>query len=393
MVRAYLDFHVPYYINSFIVLSLIFSFESHRNQFFGLWVIYAVLPLIDMVIPNDNINPTPEESKILAKQFKWKIPLYLFILVEWYAAYFSLWICTTFELSAFQLFIHVISLGHTHAIGFLFAHELFHKKNKFDVTLGTFDMLKNLYMHFHLEHIYGHHKYVSTPEDPATARMNQSLYSFLYQTITGSFRNSLSREISKLKSRNLSFFSLSNRMLSYFLLEILIVCLVYLRFGRMGVLIFVCEAAFAIFILETINYIRHYGLMRKEISPGVYEQVSIKHSWNAPQWLHNCILLKLQRHSDHHANSYKPYQCLESLENSPTLPGGYIGLITLALISPLWFFIINPIAKEATLEKPPKSSTFSKCSTHYKIWIISQSIFFTLLLRFGETSQFKKLVN
>ena len=389
MVRAYLDFHVPYYINSVIVLSLIFSFDSHKNQFFGLWVIYAVLPLIDMIIPNDNINPTPEESKILSKQFKWKIPLYLFIFVEWYAAYFSLWICTTFELTTFQLFIHVISLGHTNSIGFLFAHELFHKKNLFDRTLGIFDMLKNLYMHFYLEHIYGHHKYVSTPEDPATAKMDQTLYSFLYQTITGSFNNSLER--SKLKNKE--FFSIHNTMFCFILLEILIVLVVYLRFGRLGMIIFLLEAAFSVFILETINYIRHYGLMRTEIKPGVYEQVSIKHSWNAPQWLHNCILLKLQRHSDHHAYPHKPYQCLESLENSPTLPGGYIGLITLAIISPLWFFIINPIAKEANLEKPPKSQTFATCKRRYSIWILSQTIFFTLLLQFGETSPFKKLAN
>ena len=196
-------------------------------------------------------------------------------------------------------------------------------------------MVKTMYMHFFLEHIYGHHKYVCTPQDPATAKLNQSLYSFIYQTLVGSFKNSWTREVSFLKKQGKNPYTLENKMILYVSLEILFAISVYFVFGGHSFVSFLIQAFTAVFILETINYIRHYGLMRKEISPGVFEQVSIKHSWNAPQWVQNAVLLKLQRHSDHHENSFKPYQCLLSLKESPTLPAGYLVCIPSAMIPPL----------------------------------------------------------
>lgn len=383
MVRWYLDFHWPYYLNTVVVLSLINSFEYHQNMMFGLWVIYAGLPLLDLVIPDDNINPTPEESIELSKQFKWKIPVYLFLFSEWYALYFSLKLVSTYEISPFFIFILAISIGHSNAIGFLFSHELFHKKGKIDRTLGTLNMLKTLYMHFFLEHIYGHHKYVSTPIDPATARLNQSLYSFLYQTLMGSFKNSWDRELKKLEKTGQKSNIFANRMIRYLTIEATFTVGVYFVFGMTALIVFLLEAAVSIFILETINYIRHYGLLRKEVRAGEYEAVTVKHSWNAPQWLQNMIFLKLQRHSDHHANSYKPYQCLLSLDESPTLPGGYLGCIPAAMVPPLWYYMINPIAIEVNTSKTPSKSAYNTSKKAYHYWLVVQVAFFTALLLLG----------
>ena len=383
MVRPYLNFHLPYYLNSIVVIFLLQSYGFHGNKAFAIWFIYAILPILDMIIPNDNINPTPEESKILSKQFKWKIPIYLLLFAEWYALYFSMRMFSTYSMPLHYFLLASISFGHANAIGFLFAHELFHKKNKIDRALGTLTMIKSLYMHFFLEHIYGHHKYVSTPSDPATAKLNQSLYSFLYQTIVTSFQNSWNREIKYLEKRGKNPYSLENRMIMYLCSEILFTICIFIVYGTQPLIAFLIQAASGVFILETINYIRHYGLQRKEVSPGEYEQVSIKHSWNAPQWLQNTIFLKLQRHSDHHANSYKPYQCLLSLEESPNLPGGYLGCIPAAMVPPLWYYMINPIAFEANAGKQPSPKAFAACKKVYSSWLVVQVLAFTLLLPIG----------
>ena len=139
-------------------------------------------------------------------------------------------------------------------------------------------MIKNLYMHFQLEHLYGHHKYLGTPADPATAKLNQTFYSFFFNTLVYSFKNSWSREIKSLKKQGKSPYSYENRFLTYLFLEILFTLVVFYSWGTKGLVFFLIQACTSITILEIINYAEHYGLKRKEISPGVYEKITIRHS-------------------------------------------------------------------------------------------------------------------
>lgn len=222
------------------------------------------------------------------------------------------------------------------------AHELTHKTdNIVDFIVGWLTMSKCLYMHWVSEHLYGHHRWVATPNDPATSKRDQNLYAFFIQTIVGTWNSAWKIECDRLKAKKISIYSPLNRMYWFALNNILVPGLFYKVYGFWGAYYFVITGLISILFLETVNYIEHYGLQRKEISPGVYEKVDFTHSWNAPHRLTNYLLFKLQRHSDHHANAQKPYQILLSDERSPTLPNGYALCVIIALFPPVHFDIMN----------------------------------------------------
>ena len=368
------------------MIIIVSKHSDESNLFMRFWIFYALIPIIDFIIPNDTVNPSEEESKILSKQFKWRIPLYVLVICEWTAFFYMLIHRSRHETTWRYLIAESAVIGHRSSIQILLAHELFHRTGLIDRFLGVFGMIKSLYMHFYLEHIYGHHKYVATPQDPATAKLNQTLYSFLYQTITGSFRNSWNREVKHLKKRGKSPYALKNRMILIIFLEFLFVLLIYFLLGTQCVILLFTQAFFSIFLLETINYTRHYGLMRKEISPGIYEPTSRKHSWNASQWLQNTFFFKLQRHSDHHENSYKPYQCLISYKESPTLPVGYFVCIICAMIPPVWFYLINPIAIEIANKGESSEQNYRNCKRKFYLFVIIQIIFFSVAFMISTTT-------
>ncbi|CAG9331402.1 unnamed protein product [Blepharisma stoltei] len=380
MVRAYLNCHSIYYLNTILVSFFIYVTDHYQKPMFIVWFIYALLPFLDAILPLDHINPTPEEEKELKRQWKWKIPIYSFVFAEWYAMFWVMNYINNHSLSWSQLVALIITQGHVSAIGFLIAHELFHKRDMLGRVVGTLDMLKSLYMHFYSEHLYGHHKNVSTPNDPATAKLNQTLYEFIPSTIKGSFLNCWKRESKALKKRGKSPWSIENKLIICVLIEILFVCFIFACFSFKSFMVFLIQAALSIFLLESINYARHYGLQRKEIKPGVYEPVTIKHSWNAPHFLQNLFLLKLQRHSDHHANSYKPYQTLSSYPESPCLPCGYASCIPAALIPPAWFAIVNPIVEGTNEYGKPTAEQMKKSTDSFNIFLVLQASVFTLLL-------------
>jgi alkane 1-monooxygenase len=171
-------------------------------------------------------------------------------------------------------------------------------------------------MHFTIEHLYGHHKWVSTPHDPATAAQGITLYKFIPKSIVGSY-------LSAFKT-NPFFVALST------VIEVLFVGAIWKFYDTKTMIFFLSYALGGILILELINYIEHYGLQRKLKEDGTYERVNIRHSWNAPHRLSNYLFFKLQRHSDHHENGLKPYQTLCSYEDSPQLPHGYLVCMLLA---------------------------------------------------------------
>jgi alkane 1-monooxygenase len=348
--------------------------EYYNQPYFVIWVIYSLIPFLDQIVPPDNTNPTPEEEKLLKSQWKWKIPIYLFIFMEWVTLLWSFSYISRNDLSLLNYLVFVLALSNVSAIGFLFSHELFHKKDTLGKVVGTFDMLKNLYMHFYSEHLYGHHKYVSTPEDPATAAFGQTLYSFIPKSITGSFRNTWNREGQNMLKQKKSFYSLENKMIQWLLIEAAFVFSVWFFLGNKCLGLFLAQAFLSTCLLETINYIRHYGLLRKKMKNGQYEPVTTKHSWNAPQTVQNCILLKLQRHSDHHANAYKPYQILQSCEDSPNLPCGYAVCVLASLFPWAWFSIVNPLAEATNKTGKPSEEQMKKSTDALKVWLVAQVV-------------------
>ncbi|MEX2232696.1 MAG: alkane 1-monooxygenase [Cyclobacteriaceae bacterium] len=236
----------------------------------------------------------------------------------------------------------------TGGIGITVAHELGHKKSALEQFYGKILLLTVCYMHFHIEHNRGHHVAVATPEDPATARKNENFYRFWVRSVFGGYQHAWQLEKERLQRKNHSTISVYNQMLwfgflpfAFCFLLTLIPTILLKRFTWEVPVFFFCQSLIAFTLLELVNYVEHYGIQRKEIAPGKYERVNPVHSWNASHLLSNFFLFQLQRHSDHHVYSYKRYQVLDHYDESPQLPFGYPTMILIALVPPLWFWVMN----------------------------------------------------
>mgnify|MGYP006267237721 CR=1 FL=1 len=222
--------------------------------------------------------------------------------------------------------------GVTGAQGITYAHELGHSRLRSDRILAWVLMGSVCYSHFMVEHYRGHHRHVATPADAATARFGESLWAFLPRTLKGSWLSAWRLESQRLSIRSLGW----RRSPLAWVCVAQLVGLVMLAklWGLYALLFWVVQAAYAVFLLETVNYIEHYGLQRRAQAQGV-EPFGVQHAWNTDRWWTNCILVNLQRHSDHHLHAAKPYSELQALDG-PQLPTGYAGCLFLAMVPPWW---------------------------------------------------------
>ena len=228
-------------------------------------------------------------------------------------------------------------------------HELGHRINKFEQILAKALLMTSLYMHFFIEHNKGHHKNVATPQDPSSARLNESLYSFYFRTIFFSYLSAWKIATDEMRKKGLSVLNIKNEMLQVHFIQLAFVTAILFAFGWLATLYFLCAAAIGIALLETVNYIEHYGLQRKETSQGKYERTMPRHSWNSDHILGRLMLFELSRHSDHHYLASRKYQLLQHHNDAPQLPTGYPGSMILAFVPPAWFYVMNRKIKE--LEK------------------------------------------
>lgn len=222
--------------------------------------------------------------------------------------------------------------------GIIVAHELIHRKSKVWQALGIWNLLLVNYAHFYIEHIKAHHRYAATLKDAATARYGETVYGFIWRTIPAQFRSALHLEAERLIKTGRAPFGLSNFVVTSALAQLLIVLGVFSFLGVWAGLAYLLQALIAVLLLEITNYAQHYGLLRSE-----KERISAEHSWNTDNASSRFFLLELPRHSDHHYYASRPYQELLSYPESPTLPTGYLGLLPVVLIPPLWFKMTHPI--------------------------------------------------
>jgi alkane 1-monooxygenase len=226
-------------------------------------------------------------------------------------------------------------------IGINLGHELGHRLNKVEQLIGEVLLLSSLENHFLPYHNRGHHHNVGTPNDPATARKNELLFIFWFRSQIGSYFQAWQIEKDRLSIQKLSFWHYTNRMIIYTLLHIALLSSIFFIFGFKVLVAFILAAVIGILLLETVNYIEHYGLVRQQKENGTYERVRRWHSWNSNHVLGRIVLFELSRHSDHHYKADRPYQLLESHEESPTMPTGYPGMMLLAVVPPLFFKVMN----------------------------------------------------
>jgi alkane 1-monooxygenase len=318
----------------------------------GVWtyvpvfVVFLAVPFIDMLIGMaDAARESPAlDRNPFFKAVTWGwVPVQLGLLA-WMLANVTSGTFTTFEIVGATLSMGVVS----GAVGITFAHELVHRSQRFERALGEMLLASVCYTHFAIEHVHGHHRHVGTPRDPATARFGESFYRFLPRTLVGSLTSAWHLEAERLARRRRRSWSATNRMLRYGATQVMLFSAIWWTFGSVGVALFAGQAVLAFSILEVINYVEHYGLVRREIAPGEYERIASQHSWDSSYRLSNWMLINLARHSDHHCVTAKRYQSLELLPQAPQLPGGYGVMFLLALVPPLWFRVMDPRVEAAT---------------------------------------------
>jgi alkane 1-monooxygenase len=314
------------------------------GDFLAPLVIFVVVPLLDVVFGRDSRNYTAEEYEELEHRLSFRFVTVLYALVQLalvvWGAYALGW--QPKSMQWWEMLGLALSIGIVNGNGINFAHELLHKPTKFEQFCGKALLMSVSYMHFFIEHIRGHHVRIATPEDPASARRNESFYAFFPRTVIGSWQSAWELETSRLRKRNIPVWHWRNQMLWFTALPILCATALGLMFGGIAVAFFVFQSYVAIQELEMINYVEHYGLSRKKLPNGRYENVSAVHSWEAREALTNTLLIKLQRHADHHINPIRRYQSLRVFEESPQMPTGYPGMMLMSLVPPLFFRVMNP---------------------------------------------------
>jgi alkane 1-monooxygenase len=227
------------------------------------------------------------------------------------------------------------------AFGINVAHELGHRTNKFEQFLAKSLLLTSLYMHFFIEHNKGHHKHVATPDDPSTAKFKQSVYAFWVQTFIGTYLSAWHIAIEDAKKKQRFMPVLFNEMMLFQLIQIGLLLLIYINFGFIITAYFIFAALIGAILLETVNYIEHYGLQREKGAGALFERVQPHHSWNSNHIIGRLMLFELSRHSDHHYMASRKYQVLRNMDEAPQMPTGYPGMIILSLFPPLWFKIMH----------------------------------------------------
>jgi len=315
----------------------------------GLWVILApalvfiLIPLAELVLPAPEDNPSADEVARRLKDPFFDVVLYLAIPVQVGMILFLMHQVSVGALAGLEIGGAIFSIGLTGAgFGINTGHELGHRAEKHHQVAAKFLLGTTLYAHFFIEHNRGHHSRVATPDDPATSRKGEWVQTFWLRSMVGGFQSAWELEASRLKRKGKSPWSWNNEMLRLQIVQGTAVGVAIWAFGPVAAAVWVGTGIVAGLILETINYIEHYGLQREKNTRGRWMKVEPHHSWNSNCVLGRLLTFELTRHSDHHAHPKRAYPSLRHFDDTPQLPTGYPGLMVLSMIPPLFFAVMDP---------------------------------------------------
>lgn len=340
------------FFTAFIVPALVVAgaYAGGGWNYLPLFFAFFILPVLDHLLGTDTTNVPEASAKVVGEAFYYRFVTYIWACFQLLFLFWGAYMVGAGYIQGFAAWTgFVLSYALvTGGIGITVAHELGHKKSLLERTYSKLLLMTVCYMHFYIEHNRGHHVYVATPEDPATARKSESFYIFWVRSVWQGYRHAWRLEADRLQRQGRAIFSIYNEMLWYAVLPVLfcglLVVAMYVVFGSFlweVPVFFFAQSFFAFTLLELVNYVEHYGIVRREVAPGKYERVNPLHSWNASHLLSNFFLFQLQRHSDHHALAYKRYQILNHYDESPQLPFGYPTMVLLALVPPVWFGLMD----------------------------------------------------
>lgn len=329
------------------------AYASPAAGFLGLWlqgawapgsfyIAFVIIPLMELISKGSDQNLSADEETEKAGSVFFDILLYLNAPILYGALAYFFYLAAFTTLSTPELIGSIVNVGIlVGTLGINVGHELGHRVKTFEQTLAKILLLPALYMHFFIEHNRGHHKNVATDDDPASARRGETVYGFWIKSISGSYWHAWQLETRRLEQAGQSFWSLHNQMLVFQVVQLVYLAIIGLLFGSLTVVYALAVALVGVLLLESVNYIEHYGLRRKILPNGRYEPVNPRHSWNSDHDLGRIFLYELTRHSDHHYKASRKYQVLRHWDESPQLPVGYPGAIVLSLAPPLWFALMD----------------------------------------------------
>jgi alkane 1-monooxygenase len=308
----------------------------HALFWIGPFLLYILLPALDLRYGTDGQNPPDEVMDWLENDKYYRYCTYAFIPFQYLTVLIEAWVFTAPGTSWPDKIGLALSIGALGGVAINTAHELGHKKDALERWLSKIALAQSCYGHFYVEHNRGHHARVATPEDPASARFGETFWEFLPRSVFGSLHSAWRLEAQRMRRRGKSPWHLGNEVLNAWLMSVVLWGVLIAVFGPALIPFVIIQAVYGVSLLEAVNYLEHYGLVRQKTATRRYERCAPEHSWNSDHLVTNLLLFHLQRHSDHHANPTRRYQALRRIDRAPNLPSGYASMITLAYFPPLW---------------------------------------------------------
>lgn len=340
MLLKALPFTLCYTLVPLIVLAALYGGWWIAAPFAWGWFCVAVLDRV-MGLNTDNMDPGTEDSVL----FWHKLVVWCWVPTQAILVVWCIWQVTEPGLLSMweQVGVMASLAAASGGIGINFAHELVHQRSRWERYAGESLLVSVAYGPFATEHVFGHHVTVGTPADPVSARKGEVFYVFLIRAIVGTFTSAWALDRDRLARRGLSVWHRTNPFWRYMIGMAIYVLIAYAIAGWWGVALYFMQSFVAIFQLEAVNYVEHYGLTRKFLDNGKFERVQPRHSWNAAHTVSNWMLINLQRHSDHHYRPDRRFPLLQhhSWESAPQLPMSYPVMISAALTPPIWFWMMD----------------------------------------------------
>jgi alkane 1-monooxygenase len=335
------------YLSPFIVLAgACFAF-ANTGIYTYLPVIYAFgcIPLIELFLQPRASNLSAAEEELAKTDKTYDYILYAIVPVQYALLIQFLFSFQQTGLTWIDITGRIVTMGLLCGVfGINVAHELGHRNNRFEQFLAKSLLLTSQYIHFFIEHNKGHHKNVATHEDPSSARLNESVFAFYPRTIFFSYLSAWDIANEEMRKKKRGW--LQNEMLQAQLVQFLLLIVIYFVFNGYVLLYYIAAAFMGILLLECVNYIEHYGLSREKKESGLYERAMPHHSWNSNHVIGRLMLFELSRHSDHHYMASRKYQILRHHDESPQMPTGYPGMMLLAHVPPIWFWVMHRNIKQ-----------------------------------------------
>lgn len=313
----------------------------------GLWsfspmlIIFLVVPIFDLIFKGTTENISDDAYRTLRQERAYDFVLYCAVVLQYALLGYFLYRVGFTDVVWWEVIGMTFAMGMGCGIlGINGGHELGHRRKKSEQTMAKALLLTSLYTHFFIEHNRGHHARVGTDEDPASARYGEWLWTFIPRSAFGGYVSAWKLERQRLERKD-RVWTWDNQMIRFTVLQLVFTAVIFLIFGWVAGVAFIGAATVGGMLLETVNYLEHYGLVREIRDNGHPKPVEHIHSWNSNEPIGRYFLFELSRHSDHHAHARRKYQTLRHFDDSPQLPTGYPGMMTVAWIPPLWFLVVH----------------------------------------------------